>query len=205
MNQKGFAPILIVILVAAALLGGYFIYQKPNKPKTIINPEGYSGPPPEKISILKPKDECKESTDLCNLILQIRENMEKSNYALLLNLQEYIETTCGGMYKSVCEGAKEGEKRKGYLIGPQNAEFDTASRNSYLVTLSEYIKSESPLDFQETIIEGANRVTVLYINQTTQKFLAFNLLQIENEWKIETVLFGPDYKVYLKTSYPTLE
>lgn len=51
MNQKGLVPILIIILVAAAVLGGYFIYQNqpkptpPPQPKTLINPEDYSNPP----------------------------------------------------------------------------------------------------------------------------------------------------------------
>lgn len=204
MNQKGFAPVLIILILAAALLGGYFIYQKQTQPKTVINPDGYNGPPPEKILFLKSNDKCKESTNLCNLISQIRENMEKGNYALLLNLQEQIEVSCGGATTSVCKEVKDGEKRKGYLIGPQGADTDYASRDSYITKLSGFIKSNAPLVYQETIIK-TNRALIAYINQDTRKFLIFDLRQIKNEWKIEIVVFGYDYKVYLKNFYPALQ
>lgn len=203
MNQKGLMPILIVILVAAALLGGYLIYQKQTQLKTVINPDGYNDPSPEKILFIKSNDKCKESTNLCNLISQIRENMEKGNYALLLNLQEQIEVSCGGAATSVCKGVKDGEKRKGYLIGPQGADTDYASRDSYIATLSGFIKSNAPLVYQETIIK-TNRALVAYINQDTRKFLIFFLHQIENVWSIEEVMLGwEDYNFYLKSVYTT--
>ena len=37
MNQKGLAPILIVLILAVALIGGYLIYQ--NQPKSISSPQ----------------------------------------------------------------------------------------------------------------------------------------------------------------------
>lgn len=195
-------PILIVIILAAAFLSGYFIYQRQTQPKTVINPDGYNGPPPQKkILFLKSNDKCKESPNLCNLISQIRENMEKGNYALLLNLQEQVEISCGGAATSVCKGVKDGEKRKGYLIGPQGADTDYASRDSYIATLSRFIKSNAPLVYQETIIK-TNRALVAYINQDTRKFLIFFLHQIEDVWSIEEVMLGwEDYNFYLQSVY----
>lgn len=70
MMQKDLAPILIVFLITLAV-SGYFIYQKQNKLKTVINPYGYAGPPPKKILHLTSNDECKENINLCNLISQI--------------------------------------------------------------------------------------------------------------------------------------
>lgn len=49
-RQAGFAPILIVILVAAALLGGYFIYQKStNKPTSSPEPSPLSTKAPSEV------------------------------------------------------------------------------------------------------------------------------------------------------------
>lgn len=49
LNQKGLAPILIVILVAAALLGGYLVYQKQPKPTSSAEPSPLSTEAPAKM------------------------------------------------------------------------------------------------------------------------------------------------------------
>lgn len=55
MNQKGFVPILIVIILAAALLGGYLLYQKQTPVKS--EPPGLTVTPDNKSSTFK--DEAK--------------------------------------------------------------------------------------------------------------------------------------------------
>lgn len=206
MSQKGFTPILIVILLTATLMGGYLIYQKQGQPKTVINPAGYSGPSPEKVLRLKSHDECKEDKKLCKLLSEILKNVESGDYSSLSNQQEIVEKTCitGGLLASVCQGAKEREIRKGYMIGSQNAEYDIVSGNRYVAWLNGYFISNAPLDYEETII-STNRASVVYSNKIKQNFLIFNLHKNESYWKIQDVLIGSYLKEYLKTYYPTLE
>ena len=206
MNQKGLTPILIFIVIAIAMVGGYLIYQKQSQTKTVINPQGYSGPPPEKILRIKSHEECKDENELCNLLSKILKNVKNSDYSSLLNLQEFVEKTCitGGLSASVCDGAKEGEIRKGYMIGAQYSEYDIVSDNQYITRLNEYFRSNAPLDYAETII-STNRASVVYSHKNKQTFLIFDLHKNESDWKIQGIILGIDHKTYLKAYYPTLE
>lgn len=49
MKQKGFAPILIILILAAVLLSGYFIYQKQTKPISSPEPSPLSTEAPAKV------------------------------------------------------------------------------------------------------------------------------------------------------------
>lgn len=132
--------------------------------------------------------------------------MKKANYFLLLNLHEKVKKECitGSLPASVCKGAKEGEKRNGYAIGAQDREFDIASSDKYITRISEYVKSNTSLNYEETAI-ATNRASVVYTNKNTQNFLVFNLYQSENNWKIKDVVLGINHKSYLKSFYPPLE
>ncbi len=54
MNQKGFTPILIILILAAAFLGGYFIYQN-YRPKPIV-------PPSDQIACTQDAKQCPNGT-----------------------------------------------------------------------------------------------------------------------------------------------
>lgn len=205
MNQKGLAPLLIVVLITLSL-SGYLIYQKQSQPKTVINPQGYSGPPPEKVTVLKPNDNCIDDKKLCNLLEDITKNVQKGDYAPLINQQKSIEMTCiaGSMSASLCEGVRDGEKRSGYAVGTQYSEFQVLPRIQYIQRLNEHFKSYDPLLYEETIIATNRASIVLSSNKTRQIFLIFNLAKNENDWQITDIVLA-DSKIYLKTYYPTLK
>lgn len=205
MKQRGLAPILIV-LILAALVGGYLIYQNQNQPKTVTNPQGYSGPPPEKVTVLKSNDNCIDDKKLCNLLADITKNVQKGDYTPLMEHQDSVEVTCvTGAPSSayVCQGVKDGEKRNGYLVGSAYSEFHTLTRSQYIQKMNEYFKSNAPLVFDEIVI-GTNHASAVYFSKTTNIFFVFDLMENGNEWKIKDIVLT-DNKSYLKTYYPALK
>lgn len=203
MTQKGLTPILIV-LILAGLISGYFIYQKQSSKQNQDKP--YSGPPPEKVTVLKSNDKCSDDKKLCNLLLEITKNIQKGDYTPLIKYQNSVEVICTTGSPSsayVCPGVKDGEKRSGYLVGAAYSEFHTLTSNQYIQKMNEYFKSNAPLDYEEIVI-GMNHASAVYFSKTTNIFFIIDLTENENEWKIKDIVLTGN-KLYLKMYYPTLK
>lgn len=119
-NQNGFAPILIVVLVALTALGGYLIYQNRPKPTPPPQPTTQPSPTPAKETTYKTSNEMGPKYEkICQSKAYINWIYDCGEYAILTYTPTDVGTTiidndgneiasCGGMIanpsrKSKCE------------------------------------------------------------------------------------------------------
>lgn len=144
---------------------------------------------PELFSSAQACDVTDES--FCIVISDLTAFVSTPNYDGFLAYQNPQSVTCDpeGMAVAICEGAAKGVVKEGFSIGYNQSEGTTLTRDNYLKTVSDYIKTNGPFSYQGSLVSGDKGVAV-FLNPKKDHILVFPMKKNGETWEMNHLLVG---------------
>ena len=93
------------------------------------------------------------------------------------------------MFISVCEGVAKGVVKQGYSIGYNQSEGTMISKDEYLTTVGNYVKTNGPFIYQGSLVQE-NKGVAVFLNSNKDHILVFPAKRSGTSWKIDFLLVG---------------
>jgi len=197
--------IVVPVIVAAAVLsvgitlflvkGSFvpFLSQIKNTPSSVKKSQTTV---PTDIPVIPTGTTCDVSDNaFCIMLADLKSAISSKNYAGFLTYHNRQSVICDpdGMFVAICEEAAKGVVKQGYGLGYNESEGTVATKESYVTSVSAYVKTNGPFSYQGSLVSGDKGIAV-FLNPGKDHIIAFPVKRSGSTWRMDHLLLGGTFE-----------
>lgn len=136
-----------------------------------------------------------DDKDFCGLFDKIYPLVLSLNYSELIKFQDLVNFTCDVqtgpiLSPTICNGARKGEIKQGYLIATNKSEESINTKEQAISVLTNYPNSyQLKWQYYGSVIE-AKKSVMIFLDAQKKNLLVLEIKKETPEWRIKNIVIG---------------